>query len=213
MTTTTTLRLFDELAASERESLTNSFDQRHDTIASTNEVILATASECRQRGWKTHEGIWNPCLFLNTVAYDLSHLVFDLAYEEDTWKRGLCARHLATLLFEIAEDMPQVFGKRFNQSIETLNVPQELRENFRSRMKGVSRFWQDHRAELKDVRTVCGAHRDHDALTMLRAISDIDLVQILRLGISLGTMLNELGSEAQAILTNTSATRPPEQDN
>lgn len=205
-----TLSLFDRLAEPQQAALAESFARRHEVIAQTTGVMLNTATECRKRNWKTHEAIWKPCLFLNTVAFDLSYLVYDLAYEKDAWKRGLTARHLASLLFEIAEDLPQVFGKGFNDALVKLGVADELVVAFRNQIKAVSRFWTDHRLELKDIRVVCGAHRDHDAILLLQAIDQVDLLKILQLGISLGGTLNEVGRAAQAILTNTSAIRPPE---
>lgn len=210
MNQTATLAMFDRLAATEQVALTNSFAKRHQVIAETNDIMLAMASECRKRNWKTHAAIWNPCLFLNTVAFDLSYLAYDLAYEEEKWKRGLTARHLATLLFEIAEDLPQVFGKDFNRALDSLAVGSDLRDVFRSQLKSVSQFWTDHRDELKQIRTVCGAHRDHDAILLLQTIDQIDLFKILQLGISLGATLNNVGPAAQAIISYTSKVKPPE---
>jgi len=205
-----TLALFDRLAALEQAALTDSFAKRHKVIAETNDIMLATASECRRRNWKIHTAIWNPCLFLNTVAFDLSYLAYELAYEEDQWKRGLTARHLATLLFEIAEDLPQVFGKDFNKALDALAVGSDLRDSFRSQLKSVSKFWANHREELKQIRTVCGAHRDHDAILLLQTIDQIDLFKILQLGISLDATLNKVGPAAQAIIAYTSTVQPPE---
>jgi hypothetical protein len=52
-----TLALFDRLAASEQAALTASFAKRHQVIAETIDFMLATASECRKRNWKTHAAI------------------------------------------------------------------------------------------------------------------------------------------------------------
>lgn len=205
------LPIFSHLTPSEQDALTESFEHRHRVISETNDIMLATASECRKRNWKTHAAIWNSCFFLNIVSFDLSYLIYDLAYEEDQWKRGLTARHLATLLFEIAEDLPQVFGKDFNRALDSLAVSIDLRNAFRSQLKFVSKFWTDHRDELKQIRTICGAHREHDAILLLETIDQIDLIKVLQLGLSLATALNNVGPAAQAIIEYTSTIQPPEQ--
>lgn len=210
MNNTLTLALFDRLAESQQETLNDSFAKRHENISKMNSVMLTMASECRRCNWKTHEAIWNPCLFLNTVALDLSYLVHDLAYEKDAWSRGLTARHLASLLFEMTDDLPQVFGKHFNDALQKLGVANPLRDAFRAQIKAVSQFWTDHRAELKQIRTICGAHRDHDAMLLLQTIGQVDLIKILQLGVTLGAILNSVGPAAQAILTATSVIKPPE---
>lgn len=202
--------LFDAMADAEKEAFARSFSSRDTTIAETSKVIRETVIVLRQRNWKTHEMIWNACLFLNTVAYDLSVLIFDLVYERDDWRRRLVARNLSTLLFETAEDLPTVFGRDFNQSLSKLNVPTSLRDSFREQLKKVSLFWDNHRAQLKSIRLICGAHRDHDAITMHTTIDKLDLFETLRIGVQLGSILNELGSASQAILNVTPSTAPPE---
>lgn len=69
--TSHSLALFDQLAEREKAALSEAFASRHDILSQTGEVLRETASTLRKREWKTHEAIWNPCLFLNTVAYDL----------------------------------------------------------------------------------------------------------------------------------------------
>lgn len=78
-----TLRLLDRLTEAKRNSLEATFDWRHKTLEQCAAVLRQTISTARSRGWQTHESIWNPCLFLNTVDYDLSILIRDLAYERD----------------------------------------------------------------------------------------------------------------------------------
>lgn len=207
---TEVLDLFDQLAERNRRALTELFDARHQTFAGTTDAMVQTASKLRQRGWATHAALWNPCLFLNMVAFDLSYLLSDLAHERDAWRRRLTARHLATLLFEISEDLPGVFGRAFNKALDELRAPPELRDKFRSEMKAVSAFWNDNRGRLKEIRQVCGAHRDHDALLLHQSIAGLDLLETLQLGMELSAALNQIGNAAQAILSATAVIEPPE---
>ena len=205
-----TLSLFDSLAASEQQALADTFRSRHESIAETNRLLVNTAAEVQRRGWNTHLPIWNACLFLNTIAYDHSVLFFDLVYEKDYWKRRLVARNLCVLLFETAEDLPTVFGQRFNKSLMDLQVRDDIVRTFRTELKKVSLFWDSHREFLKSIRTVCGAHREHDAIALNDAIDALDLLQVFHLSLDLGNILRSIGQAAQVIISATSAIQPPE---
>jgi hypothetical protein len=205
-----TLTLFDQLALQEQDALSKTFESRHFVFSQTNNLLIDTLVMLLSKGWKTHSAIWNPCLFLNTVSYDLSFYIYDLAYEKNDWKRRLIARNLATLLFESAEDLPTVFGRKFNDALNVLNVSSTLLADFREKLGNVSEFWNNHRIQLKEIRLICGAHRDHNAILLNQTIDNLDLLEILRLGIDLGKIMNEIGPAVQIILNTTSSIEPPE---
>lgn len=120
------------------------------------------------------------------------------------------ARSLALLLFEIAEDIPEVFGKPFRASLAALAVPTGLRACVDAKTKAINAFRNQHHLILKEIRTVAVAHREHDAIGLLETIERIELLEMLDLGLELGHLLNELGAAAQAVITYTSGVKPPE---
>lgn len=201
---------FDRLLDAAGQSLLRTFSARHEEIRRCTSEMRKTLEFIRQRGWKTHESIWNACLFLNRVSHDHSMLLVSLAKERDEDERRLTARKLALVLYEIAEDLPAVFGKAFRLSIETLRVPTELLSPLNDSTRKVGSFWRDHRSLLKQLRTVAAAHRDHDAVVLCNTIEGIDLFHLLKISLELGNMMNELGASAQAIVTYTASVRPPE---
>lgn len=186
------------------------FANRHVVIQECGEQMQQTVETIRSHGWKTHESIWNASLFLNTIAYDLSHNVYDMVYERDEWRRRMVARQLATLIFEIGEDLPGVYGKEFRTSCTALRVPDNRMKALDIELKRVSSLWKETRKVLKDIRTVAGAHRDHDSLKMNEVIKSIDLFALLGIGVKIGELINQLGAASQNILTATSSTMPPE---
>jgi hypothetical protein len=131
-------------------------------------------------------------------------------YERDIWKRRLIARSLALLLFEIGEDIPAVFGKKFREASAALGVPEDQLDAIGVETKKVSVFWNENRRLLKDIRTIAAAHRDHDAIALHEAIDGIDLFELLGLGIKLGSMMNTLGAATQLIINFTAQVEPPE---
>lgn len=205
-----TLTMFDQLAEKEQKALSLAFEKRHVTIAACGDVMKTTICALRDRGWQTHEPIWNAALFLNTVSYDLSIGVVELVYERDVWKRRLIARSLALLLFEIGEDIPAVFGKNFREASTALGVSDNQLNAVSAETKKVSAFWNENRTLLKEIRTIAAAHRDHDAIALHKSIDSMDLFGLLGLGIKLGSMMNTLGAATQPIINFTSAVEPPE---
>lgn len=206
----TILRLFDQLTAEQREQLTRQFEERDKEIAGCTAEMRKTVSKLRARGHLTHEAIWNACLFINVVSHDLSILIHALAFERDEWRRRFIARSLALVLYEVAEDIPAVLGKRFQKAMLRLRATDELRSNLRAAQKNVTQFWDANHDYLKQIRVVSAAHRDHDAMTQLEIIDRIDLLKMLDLGLELGKHLNAVGRRAQAIMTNTAKCPPPE---
>ncbi|MGJ8643404.1 MAG: hypothetical protein ACSHX9_08365 [Luteolibacter sp.] len=205
-----TLRLFDQLAEKEQQALSKAFDTRHVTIAACGDLLKNTVKTLRDRGWTTHEPIWNAALFLNTVSYDLSICMIDLVYERDIWKRRYIARSLALLLFEIGEDITTVFGRQFRQAATTLGVSKDQLNAIGDETKKFSVFWNDHRKLLKEIRTVASAHRDHDAIVLHESIDGIDLFNLLGLAVKLGSLTNSLGAATQQVVNFTSEITPPE---
>ena len=205
-----TLSLFDQLAEKERKKLEATFSERHATIAACGDVMRGAIATVRAREWHTHEVLWNAALFLNTVSYDLSIGIQNFAYERDEWKRRYIARTLALLLFEIGEDLSSVFGKRFREAAKVLGVPSHQIDSVSSETKRISAFWNQNRTLFKEIRTMAGAHRDHDAIALHETIDAIDLFDLLGLGLQLGVLTNSLGAATQPILRFTAGIEPKE---
>jgi len=204
------IRIFDALATMQKRQLRKLFTARNKEMAKCTQAMRDTISMLDRRGWGTHRAVWNACLYVNVVSHDLSLIVEDLTHELDEWKRRFHARALALLLYEIAEDIPTVLGRKFQRALGALDVPDEMRTGIRSASKQVSEFWDEHHLLLKEIRTTAAAHRDHETMKMLDVIDNIDLFELHSLGLNLGNLLLELGASAQPMLTFTANKKPPE---
>ncbi len=209
-TTNPTISIFDQLVDKEQTHLSATFGERHKALGECGELMKETIYFLRKQSWRTHEQIWNAALFLNTVSYDLSIRVIEMAHERDIWKRGLIARSLALILFEIGEDIPSVFGKKFREASTALGVSEDQLNAVGAETKKVSAFWNENRILLKEIRAIAAAHMDHDAIVLHELIDGIDLFDLLRLGILLGSMMNALGAATQPIINFTSELKPTE---
>lgn len=198
----------DKLVDTEGERFREVYTQRHKVLQDCGTHMKATLKQIRSNGWKNHEVIWNSCLFLNTVCFDHSHLNFQLAVQRDEWQRRLTARSLSVLLYEICEDLLRVFGKDFRESMTVLHLPDSLFSQLGVETKAVNDFWATHGSGLKVLRTIAGAHRDHDAMLLNETIEGVDLHDLFTISNKLLELTNRLGQVAQAILTQASSVNP-----
>lgn len=174
------------------------------------EEMINTISDLRAKGWRTHEPIWNACLFTNTAALDHTCLFTDLMRERSQWRRGLAIRSLATLIFEICDDLPAIFGKEFRRCARKLSVSGTSLNALNTALKTVNVFRNSHAAGLNDIRNIAGAHRDHDAIRMHDTVRKLNTMDFYQLSLKFGQLLQEVGPPAQAIMTETSYVRPLE---
>lgn len=204
------LRILDLLTDLEEPSFRALYMGRGEKIIAAGNAIQAGLQKWIRNGWETHSTVWNACLFINTVSLDHNYLVLDLALERHHWKRNYLGRQTALLLYELAEDIPTVCGGKFRAAIKKLGVDIAEIEALGSATKAISSFWKDHKAELKDIRTIAAAHRDHDAIKLLSAIESVDILRLFKLALSLGQAINDLGDASTAIVASTSRIKPPE---
>lgn len=198
----------DKLVDTQGDHFRAVYAQRHRVLQDCGSHMKASLQRIRCSGWKRHEVIWNACLFLNTVCFDHSHLNFQLATQRDDWQRRLTARSLSVLLYEICEDLLRVFGKDFRESMTVLSLPETLFDQLGRETKAVSEFWSNHGSSLKVIRTIAGAHRDHDAMLLNDTIEGMDLFDLFTISNNLMELMNRLGQVSQAILTHASSVNP-----
>jgi len=107
-------------------------------------------------------------------------VIFDVAEEKNhsEWKRCYLARTMALILYEIAEDIPSILGKKFQVAMKTLSVPEEMIKKLNSEKNKFSEFWRTHHGLLKNIRSNVVAHREHNAMEQLRVIDEINIFEM-----------------------------------
>jgi hypothetical protein len=200
----------DKLINKERKNLERTFATKHATLQATTEVFKNALFNAKNKGWKTHAALWNAGIYVNLAAHDLSVLVEQLAFERDVWARRLIARHVALLVYEITEDLRELLGKRLRDPLATLGLLATYDVSLRRAREPLDRFWDQKRSELQRVRVTTAAHRDLDGLAILETVEAIDVHHMIKVGMDLGQILNEIGAMLQKILTASSNIAPPE---
>jgi hypothetical protein len=199
----------DRLVDQNREELEQTFAQKHKRLIATTEVFKQTLESCRQQGRNIHAELWNVGIYMNIAAHDLSVLVMQLHFERDTWTRRQIARHVALMIYESTEDMTQLLGKKIRGTLSALGLLQRFDMNLRVARQPLDRFWKDHQGKLSDIRCMSAAHRDLDGLALLKSIETINILQMTKLGMEFGGILNDIGCVVQAILSESSKIPPP----
>ena len=112
----------DRLVDQKRPELEQTFFRKHNQLIATTEVFRQTLESCKSRGWDTHAQLWNIGIYINIAAHDLWIFSHATHGGRETWTRRQLARHVVLTMYEVAEDMTQLLGKRIRESLEILHI-------------------------------------------------------------------------------------------
>ena len=59
-------------------------------------------------------------------------------------RRRFVAKHEAMLLYEAAEDLPQLLGREFRAAVVALGADDGQQQRLNEAAKGLHHFWQEH---------------------------------------------------------------------
>ena len=133
--------------------------------------------------------VFNVGLYVLLLDQDLALFTDDLVCAIGDRRRAFVAKHEAVLLYEAAEDLPQLLGKEFRDAVKTLGATPEQLERLNSVPSDLNRFWQKQREFLGTIRNALAAHRDHDAL---RYAETLKPREVMARGAELSPLLNRL---------------------
>jgi len=134
-------------------------------------------------------------------------------------RRRFVAKHQAVLLYEAAEDLPQLLGREFRKSASSLGASPQLQKRLNESSSGLNQFWQKHREFLGDIRQALAAHREHDSLSYMDKLDALRPLEVMELGaefsshlevlISVLTDLGALTHGIPAVLNDMTRSRTP----
>jgi len=110
-------------------------------------------------------------------------------------------KHLCVLIYETLMDLEKIFSKEFYKALKTLKINQQSIMNFNARKKVISEMKKTYHEDLKKVRNIIGAHRDHDFLTQMQIFKSLDRSAILKIMTEFDSNLNSLAEALQVIFT------------
>ena len=107
--------------------------------------------------------VFNVGLYLLLLDQDLADFTDDMVNAVGVRRRRFVAKHKAVLLFEAAEDLPQLLGKSFRDAVGQLGASPDQLQRLNAASSSLHRFWDTHREFLGSIRKALAAHREHDA--------------------------------------------------
>jgi len=193
----------------ERQALEEIFTAKHRRLLATTALLKGTLLALQARGWSTHAKLWNIGIHINLAAHDLSILVWKLCTEREIWARKLVARQVALMSYETTEDLAGLLGKEIRETLSALGVLDRYDAKLRAVRKPLDVFRKEHSKQLNSIRNLAAAHRGQEGLRMLTTIDEIDVEEILSLGLKLGGIINDIGPVLQEIFQETSELPEP----
>ena len=125
---------------------------------------------------------YNISLFILIMEHDMSVLIQQsVRANTREWERKYIARQIAVLLYEMSEDIPQILGKEFRESLKTFPLWDEAEKERGQISKNLNQFKVSHGKMLGEFRNFATAHRDHDAAKQMAIIDNLDSDNIYKL--------------------------------
>jgi hypothetical protein len=150
---------------------------------------LESASQLNARSVTT---VFNVSLYLLLLDQDLAYFTRDLVLAIGDRRRAFVAKHLAVLLYEAAEDVPQLLGRDFRAAINSLAVPPRDLAGINAVSSELNKFWQKHREFLGKIRNALAAHRELNALIYAERLEELKPLEVMAKGAELSGLLEEL---------------------
>lgn len=162
---------------------------------------LENASRSNARNITT---VFNVSLYLLLLDQDLAYFTGDLVLAIGDRRRAFVAKHEALLLYEAAEDVPQLLGREFRSALNALNVPAEDLAQINAVSSELNKFWQRHREFLGKIRNALAAHREHNALLYSERLEELNPLEVMTRAAELSGLLEQLVQTLTAVARLTS---------
>ena len=160
--------------------------------ASLQKTLKVCGEKAKATGLPSYAGIYNVALYIAIAEHDLTTYGEALLFARSDWHRRFHARGLAVLLFEVAEDLPELLGRQYRQWLSEIEAPDAFIEHVNAMGKLLSAFRKTHEPFLRSVRNYIGAHRDHDAFAQYDLLAKLDPVAVFRLAPELSVPIRGL---------------------
>ena len=129
------------------------------------------------------ERVYNLSLYLLLLDRDFSFLKLEMVSTFNLPRLLFAARQQALLLYEASDDLSELLGKPFRQSLAALGITETDVGELNAVSKRLNSFKKsNHQFLYNDIRNVAAGHRTQDSLEFLRKVEAIDPIQVFELG-------------------------------
>jgi hypothetical protein len=154
---------------------------------------------------ESHQMLFNFVLYLILLDQDLADFTDNIVCAIGERRRTFFAKQEAVLLYEAAEDLPQLLGRDFRNALKALHISVEHQQNLNAVSSDLNKFWQTNREFLGNIRNALAAHREHDALRYLESLEQVKPLEVMQCAADLSGHLGRLTSVVMQIGRATNA--------
>lgn len=165
---------------------------KHKARAAALANVRSVLERVTQLNSKSVRIVFNVGMYVLMLDQDLADFADYLVHATGDRRRAFIAKHEATLLYEAAEDLPQLLGRDFRSGVQLLGASQKQLARLNSVASELSKFRHDHREFLGTIRNALAAHRDHDALCYAQNLELLKPLEVMARAAELSDLLNRL---------------------
>ncbi len=136
--------------------------------------------------------VFNIGMYVLLLDQDIAYFTDDLVCAIGDRRRAFLAKQEAVLLYEAAEDLPQLLGREFRDAVKAVGASAEQIACLNAISSELNRFWQGHREFLGTIRNALAAHRDHDALRYAESLETLKPLEVMTCAAELSQLLERL---------------------
>lgn len=155
-------------------------------------AVRRTLVDASRLGAERTAVVFNVGMYVLLLDDDIAHFTDDLICAVGDRRRAFIAKYEAILLYEAAEDLPQLLGREFRDAVEALGTSEEQWARLDSVSSNLNRFKHQHREFLRTIRNVLAAHRDHDALRYANTLETLKPLEVMARAAELSELLEPL---------------------
>jgi hypothetical protein len=125
--------------------------------------------------------LYNIALYLLIADRDIQAVKIDALTHPDEWTRKLSARIILLTIYEW--DADQVTGRQLQEAMELMLIPEDLRREAVALLRELRVVQRKANKKFSFVRNAAIAHRDPNALVQYRAIRNLNVHEVMELGV------------------------------
>ena len=161
-----------------RRRLTRSEKKRSKALAHALDACAREALRARRNKLEASEAAFNLALYFLVAERDIQTVKVDALTHSDSWHRSLYARVILLTIHEL--DLDKAGGNKLRQALEDTSVPVALRQEIAAALRVVRSAQQKAQKQYAALRHSTIAHRDADAITQYRRITELDSLSIVQ---------------------------------
>lgn len=133
--------------------------------------------------------LYNIALYLLIADRDIQAVKIDTLTHPDEWTRKLGARIILLTIYEW--DADKVTGRQLKDTLELMLIGEELRREAIDSLRALRIIQRKANKQFSFIRNSAIAHRDPNALVQYRAIRDLNVDQVIAIGMEFFAAANK----------------------